>query len=79
MRVGDYFKINMPRSEGTEIVYQAIVLSSDQEWVSAQVVHPTSLARKLQSQGVFKLHLHTLSISILGNPEDSSPIKAIYG
>jgi len=78
MKVGDYFRISMPRTESA-VIYQAVVVSSDSEWVSASVVYPTRLANQLKSSGVFKLHLNTLNIVVLGNPEDKPVLKAIYG
>jgi len=78
VKVGDYFRISVPRTE-SKVIYQSVVLSSDQEWVSAVVVYPTRLARQLKNSGVFKLHLNTLNIVVLGNPNDKPVLKAIYG
>ena len=79
MKVGDYFKINMPRSEEVEIIYEAVVISDDSEWVSAKIVHPVNVADRLSSEGVFRIHLATLDIIVMGNPKEDSVIGAIYG
>jgi hypothetical protein len=79
MRVGDYFKIHMPRNEEVEIIYEAVVVSSDSDWVSAKVVYPTHVAEKLRSEGVFRIHLASLDVIILGNPKTDPVLEAIYG
>lgn len=79
MQVGDYFKINIPRQEEQEVIYEAIVISHDSEWVSAKIVYPSSLAERLKSEGIFKIHLASLNVINLGNPETKPVLRAIYG
>ena len=79
MKVGDYFKIETPRQTEIEVIYEAVVLSQGSEWVSARVVHPQHLADKLKAEGVFKIHLPTLEIKVIGNPDSKPTLKAIYG
>lgn len=77
MKVGDYFKIQAPRKEGREVIYEAVVLTDDGQWVSAKIVHPKTLADKLNKEGVFKIHLGSLNITVISN--DNTISKAIYG
>lgn len=79
MQVGDYFKVAIPRHDDSEVIYEALIISSDAEWVSAKVVYPYNLAEKLKSEGVFKIHLGTIGVTILGNPESKPVLRAIYG
>ena len=78
MQVGDYFKINSPRS-GSDIVYQVMVVTSDSEWVSAKVVYPATVAEKLSAEGVFRIHVASLGVTIIGNINENSTLRAIYG
>lgn len=79
MKVGDYFKINMPRRDEKEIIYKVEVISADSEWVSAKIVYPTTLAEKLRSEGVFRIHVASLDITVIGNPKEDPVLEAIYG
>lgn len=79
MKVGDYFKINIPRGNEKEVIYKVEVISSDSEWVSAKIVYPMILAEKLRSEGVFKIHVASLDITVIGNPTDNPVLEAVYG
>lgn len=78
VQVGDLFKIDLPGKREVEVVYQAVVVT-DSGWVSAKVVHPVILAEKLKNEGVFKIDLNTLDITIMGNVLDDGVAEAIYG
>lgn len=77
MKIGDYFKINIPRQDDLEVIYEAVVVNDD--WVSAKVVHPTYLADKLRSEGIFKICVKSLDLIILGNPSNKPALRSIYG
>lgn len=79
MKVGDFFKINVPGRGSEGIVYQAVVVTQNSNWVSAKVVYPAHLAEKLKSEGVFKIDLSTLNIVNLGNPNDNLMASVVYG
>jgi len=77
MQVGDYFKINIPRQDDVETIYEAVVVNND--WVCAKVIFPAHLAEKLKTEGLFKICMSSLDLIILGNPEDKPVLRAIYG
>lgn len=79
MKVGDLFKIKVPGRTSQEIIYQAVVITQDSNWVSAKIVHPAYLADRLKHEGVFKIELSTLDIVNLGNPNEDKMLKALYG
>ena len=79
MNVGDYFKIDMPRKDEIDVIYEAVVVSQGSDWVSAKIVYPAYLAEKLKAEGVFKIHITSLDIVILGNPKIDGTLGAIYG
>ena len=77
MQVGDYFKIDIPRHDELETIYEAVVINND--WVCARVIFPTHLAEKLKPEGLFKICISSLDLIILGNPVSKPVLRAIYG
>ena len=78
MKIHDFFKINMPRSKDG-IIYQVVVISADADWVSAKIVHPSTLANKLRPEGVFRIHVASLDTTTVGNPNTDLVADALYG
>ena len=79
MKVGDYFKINITRDKTRDIIYEAVVITDNQEWASAKIIYPRTIAEKLNKEGVFKIHLKSLNIEVIGNRNENTISSAIYG
>ena len=78
MKIGDCFKIKMVRKDSKDVIYEVLTISSDDQWVSAKILHPVLLADKLNPMGAIRIHIGSLDIEVLGNNEDEA-IRAIYG
>ena len=72
--IGDYFKIHIHREK--EVVYKVVIAADN--FVTAQVVHPRSLALQLMNEGPFMIDVSSLCIEVIGNSSKSPLLDTIY-